>query len=149
MNSRFAVAVHILTLIAHEGGGPVTSEYIASSVNTNPSLIRRLVAQLTRAGLIRCQMGVGGGALLARPAARITLRDAYRAISDRELFGLHREEPDPACPVGRNIQALLTARFDGAARALQEELARTTIADLLHDVAQRTRKGSRRRILAG
>lgn len=146
MNSRFAVAVHILTVIANEGGEPVTSEHIASSVNTNPSLIRRLISQLTSAGLIRCQMGAGGGALLAKPAARISLCDAYRAISDGELFGLHREEPNPDCPVGRNIQALLTARFDEAARALQEELARTTIADMLHDVADRTRKGGRRRV---
>lgn len=146
INSRFAVAVHILTLIAHEGGEPVTSEHIASSANTNPSLIRRLVSQLARAGLIRCQMGAGGGALLAKPAARITLRAAYRAVSDGELFGLHRGEPNAGCAVGNNIQALLTERFDQATRALEEELARTTIADLLQDVDERTKKRGRRRM---
>lgn len=145
MNSRFAVAVHILTVIAHEGGEPVTSEYIAWSVNTNPSLIRRMLSQLTRAGLTRCQMGAGGGALLAKPAARITLRDVYRAVVDGRLLGLPRERPDPACPVGRNIQTLLTERFDEATRALEAELARTTIADMQHAAAQRGgRRGSRR-----
>jgi Rrf2 family protein len=141
LNSRFAVAVHILTVIAHEGGNPVTSDYIAASVNTNPSLIRRMLSQLTRAGLTRCQMGAGGGALLAKPAARITLRDVYRAVVDGRLLGLPRERPDPACPVGRNIQALLTERFDEATRALEDELARTTIADMQHAVTER---GSRR-----
>ena len=129
MNSRFAVAVHILTLIARGGGEPVTSEYIAGSVNTNPSLVRRLLAQLTRAGLATSRMGIGGGALLARPAERITLRDVYRAVDEGELFGLHREAPNPACPVGRNIQPMLEARFDAATRALERELERTTIAD--------------------
>jgi Predicted transcriptional regulator len=147
LNSRFAVAVHILTVIAHEGGNPVTSDYIAASVNTNPSLIRRMLSQLTRAGLTRCQMGTGGGALLAKPAARITLRDVYHAVADGRLLGLPREQPDPACPVGRGIQALLTERFDGATRALEDELARTTIADMLYEVVERReRRGSRRMV---
>ncbi len=146
LNSRFAVAVHILTVIAHEGGEPVTSEYIAWSVNTNPSLIRRMLTQLTRAGLTRCQMGAGGGALLAKPAARITLRDVYRAVADGKLLGLPRERPDPACLVGRNIQALLTERFDEATRALEDELARTTIADMQHAAAERGGRRGRRRM---
>jgi Rrf2 family protein len=146
LNSRFAVAVHILTVIAHEGGEPVTSEYIAWSVNTNPSLIRRMLSQLTRAGLTRCQMGAGGGALLAKPAARITLRDVYRAVADGKLLALPRERPDPACLVGRNIQALLTERFDEATRALEDELARTTIADMQRAAAERGGRRSRRRM---
>ena len=137
MNSRFAVAVHILTLIAGEEGRPVSSEYIAGSVNTNPSLIRRLLSQLTRAGLTTSQMGAGGGALLARPAGQITLRDVHRAVDDGELFGLHRERPNPACPVGRNIQSLLEERFESATRALEAELERTTIADAAAEIAAR------------
>ena len=41
MNTRFAVAVHVLTLLEQSRGEPVTSEYLAGSVNTNASLIRR------------------------------------------------------------------------------------------------------------
>jgi Rrf2 family protein len=134
MNSRFAVAVHILTLIARSGGEPVSSEYIAASVNTNPSLVRRLLSQMTRAGLTTSQMGTGGGALLARPADRITLRDVYRAVDEGEIFGLHREQPSPRCPVGRNIQGMLETRFDAAKRALEAELDRTTIADSAAEV---------------
>jgi Rrf2 family protein len=137
MNSRFAVAVHVLTVLAMNPGEPVTSERIAGSVNTDPSLIRRLLSQLARAGLTTSQLGVGGGALLARPADAITLRDAYRAVSEGELFAMHRERPNPACPVGRNIQATLERRFDAAARALEAELARTTVADMLRDVRRR------------
>lgn len=146
MNSRFAVAVHILTLIASGEGAPVASEYIAASVNTNPSLIRRLLSQLTRAGLTASQMGSGGGAQLARPADQITLRDVYRAVDDGELFGLHREQPNPACPVGRNIQALLETRFDAATRALEAELDRTTISEAAAEVGTREeRRGAERK----
>ena len=137
MNSRFAVAVHILTLLERGGGAPMTSEYVAGSVNTNPSLVRRLLGMLARAGLTTSQFGAGGGALLARPADRITLGDVYRAVDAGELFGMHREEPNAACPVGRNIQAVLETRICAAEQALQAELDRTTIAELARDIGRR------------
>lgn len=136
-SSRFAVAVHVLTLLAQAGGEPVTSEYIAGSVNTNPSLVRRLLSSLARAGLTTSQLGTGGGALLARPADGITLLDVYRAVDEGELFGMHREQPNPACPVGRNIQAELHGRIDSATQALERDLARTTIAQMLEGVTSR------------
>lgn len=136
-SSRFAVAVHILTLLAQGRGEPVTSEYIAGSVNTNPSLIRRLLLALQKAGLTTSQLGTGGGALLARPADGITLLDVYRAVEEGEVFGMHREQPNPECPVGRNIQGELQTRFDAATRQMEGELARTTIAQMLAGVTGR------------
>jgi Rrf2 family protein len=140
MNTRFAVAIHILTMLEQSRGEPVTSEYLAGSVNTNPSLIRRLLSQLARAGLTTSQMGNGGGALLAKPADRITLLDVYRAMAESaDVIPMH-QAPNPNCPVGRNIQGVLEARFDAAERALGLELAQTTIADLRADVVRRERR---------
>jgi Rrf2 family protein len=141
MNSRFAVATHVLTLINEGRGDPVTSEYIAGSVNTNASLIRRLIAQLNKAGLTISRLGAGGGARLARPARDITLLDVYRAVDDEpELFPLHRDRPNPACAVGRNIQTALEHHFHVAARAMEAELDRVTIADLAADVTRAERR---------
>ena len=144
MNTRFAVAVHILTFLQTQGGEPATSELIASSVCTNASLIRRLLSQLARAGLTTSQMGTGGGALLARPADAITLLDVYRAIDEDDGVIPMHPSPNPKCPVGRNIQAVLSTRIDAAERALRDELARTTIAELAGDVARRVRRASAR-----
>lgn len=141
MNSRFAVAVHILTLLEQGGGAPMTSEYVAGSVNTNASLVRRLLGSMARAGLTTSQFGAGGGALLARPADHITLGDVYRAVDAGDLFGMHREGPNPACPVGRHIQAALETRIHAAERAMAAELDRTTIAELARDVASREEGG--------
>ena len=151
MNTRFAVAVHVLTLLEQSRGEPVTSESLAGSVNTNPSLVRRLLGQLARAVLTSAQIGTGGGARLARAADAITLLDVYRAVADdRDVIPLHAS-PNPQCAIGRHIQAALTTRFEAATHALETELGRTTIADVLHDVlrdAQRDngrRDGARRR----
>jgi len=143
MNTRFAVAVHVLTFLESQKGLPATSELIASSVNTNPSLIRRLLSQLAAAGLSRSQMGTGGGALLARPAGGITLLDVQRAMGGGQgLISLH-ESPNPKCPVGRNIQGMLEGRVSAVERAVDAELARTTIAELAADVEARERKRAR------
>ncbi len=145
LNSRFAVAAHILTLLEEGGGEPLTSEYIAGSVNTNPAVIRRLLSQLARGGLTTAQLGAGGGALLARPAETITLRDIYRAVDAGALFAMHAQGPNPECPVGRNIQASLEGILTEAERALEAELAGRTIADLVNDVHRRERRRTRTR----
>lgn len=141
-SSRFVVAVHILTLLDTEAerGRPVTSAYIAGSVNTNPGVIRRLLARLARAGMVTSRLGAGGGAQLAKPAARIRLLDVYRAVESADLFALHRAPPNPKCPVGRHIQPALSTVLHRAERALEGELGDVTVADVVHSVTARARR---------
>jgi Rrf2 family protein len=134
ISSRFIVSVHILTLLAQSQGKPVTSEWIAGSVNTNPAVIRKLLVLLAKAGLTTSQMGSGGGALLARPASEITLLEVYRAVDEGVLFALHQSMPNPACIVGRNIQATLLGTMTRAQRALEQELANQTVASVWEGV---------------
>jgi len=136
-SSRFAFAVHTLTILAQHPGAPVASDFIAGSVNTNPALIRRLLSMLAHAGITTSQLGTGGGALLAKPAERISLLDVYRAVDEAQLFALHREAPNPACPVGRQIQGILIQHISDAERAMEASLALTSIQDVLNDVIQR------------
>jgi len=137
VNSRFTVAIHVLTLLASSDGEPLTSEYMAGSVNTNPVVIRRVLGRLRDANLVRSHPGPGGGWHLARAARGITLRDVYRAIEDEGVFAMHASEPNPSCPVGASIQQILTGRFDDAQRALEATLQRTRISDLLGEVRVR------------
>ncbi len=133
-SSRFAVAIHILTLLTQSRDEPMTSEYIASSVNTNPVVIRRMLGVLRAARLVAAQSGNGGGWRLVGDPASITLRDVYHAVEDEALFPLHHRPPNPHCPVGRHIQHALSGHFNAATRAMEAELARTTLADVLSEV---------------
>lgn len=135
-NSRFTIAVHTLTLIAQGGDEPTTSEYIASSANTNPVVIRRLLGALREAKLVTSQGGNGGGWRLARTPGAITLCDVYRAVEDlsEPLFSMHPRGANPNCPVGRHIEQSLFVRYDAARHALEAELSRSTISDVLNDV---------------
>lgn len=134
-SSRFAVATHILALLANaQADEPVTSDYIAASVNTSPVVIRRLLAMLHEAGLVRTKEGSQGGAELAVPAPQITLLDVYRAVDEGELFTLHRNPPNPDCVVGRSIKRALKQVVDQAQMQMERELASVTIAELLNRV---------------
>ncbi len=135
-SSRFSVATHILTLLAHGEGEPLTSEFIAGSVGTNPVVIRRLLARLREARLVASQVGPGGGWQLVRSPRAITLRDVFVAVESPTLFAPPSSEPNPRCPVGRTIQAALASRYESAQVALENELARTSIADLVSDVGE-------------
>lgn len=55
ISSRFTVVRHILALVKVEQSQPLTSSWIASSVNTNAVVIRRLVGKLKQANLIETQ----------------------------------------------------------------------------------------------
>ena len=145
-SSRFAFAVHVLALLALQEGAPLSSDMIAGSVNTNPALIRRLLTMLANAGLTASQLGAGGGALLAREPHTIALLDIYRAVEDAQLFALHREEPNPACMVGRHIQETLRGIIDDAQRAMEASLATRTLADVVEDMQRSERKLERARV---
>lgn len=134
--TRFAVAVHILLLIAAEGGTErATSLRIARSVNTNPVVVRRIAGQLARAGLIRVRRGPGG-AELARSSTEISLADVWGAVNGagRRLLPIHTRS-DPACPVGGRVREVLDPAFGAAEDALQEVLARTKLDSLVRGLS--------------
>lgn len=148
MNTHFAVATHILTFLQLQPGKAVSSETIAASVNTNSGFVRRLLSHLRRAGLTKSVMGTSGGTVLSRPGDRITLLDVYRATgAEGQIFTLH-SDPNPVCPVGNNILGVLNVRLDAAEQALQDKLAKTTIADVATDIRRElatSRSGLKRR----
>ncbi|MEV7597236.1 Rrf2 family transcriptional regulator [Kitasatospora sp. NPDC089797] len=136
-NSRLTVAAHALTWIGlyqRRGHEVATSEQIATSVNTNPVVIRRLLAQLRKAGLTDSRRGAGAGWTLLRELSEITLLDVYEAVEPGPVFALHPAAPDPACVVGHGIGPVLGAVYDGVETALRAELARTTLEAVLRDV---------------
>lgn len=142
MTSRFTMALHALGMIALEGarapGRPLTSEALARSINTNPVVVRRVLADLKRAGLIETRRGVGGGVALARPAARISLRAVWEALEGREqLFGRHPAGHNPACPLACGVAEYLEGLYGDAEAALKASLGKVTLAQLQRDVAGR------------
>jgi len=130
-NSRFAVAVHVLTLMAWSGEEPLKSDQVADSVNTNPVVIRRMLLELAEAGLVVSQTGSMGGSRLVADPAKTTLLDVYEALECRGVFSLHKQPPSQDCPVGVNIETVLGDVLLEVDSAVEAVLAKITINDIV------------------
>ena len=133
VNTRFATGVHALLLLATEPDVLQTSEDVARKLNTNPVVIRRVFSLLQQAELVESQKGPSGGSRLARSAKEISLADVYRALNSGDVF--HAASVH-ATPSGKLNQALNQV-FKDAQRALEKELAQTSLSQLVKKTAKK------------
>jgi Rrf2 family protein len=129
-NQQFAVSCHLLAVLASCRDVPVTSETIAASVNTNPVVIRRIMAHLRKHGLVDSRPGANGGWRLLRAPGEISLREVYCAVNHEDALAMH-QHPNPECPIGANIQPALGAIFGEAQMAMEMALEKFNVATIL------------------
>lgn len=133
---RFSDTIHVLAYIAilHDTA-PLTSQAIAASVETNPSNIRRIMASLKKAGLIKTTVGKPQPALTRAPE-QISLLDIFNSLDEADT-NLIQVDPktNPDCVVGGNIQDALNAQYAHFQKVVQDEMAKTTLADVIQDIA--------------
>lgn len=138
ISSRFTIAIHIFACInTFEKDYKLTSDFLAGSINVNPVVIRRLLQQLKAAGLITVTRG-SGGASIAKPLNEITFLDIYQAVEcveNGKLFHFH-ENPNPACPVGRNIHNVLDDKLYRVQKAMEDEMQKITLEDVIEDTRE-------------
>lgn len=135
ISSRFTIAVHILICIEmFESSYKVTSEFLASSINVNPVIIRKILLQLKGAGIINVNRG-SGGASIQKPLKEITLLDIYNSVEcvrEENLFRFH-ENPNPLCPVGKNIHAVLDKQLEKIQEAMENQMKSVSMQDIIND----------------
>ena len=135
ITSRFTIAVQVFACISQfEEQFKITSDFLASSVNVNPVVIRRILQQLKSAGLIEVKRGSGGASIVKSPE-EITLLDIFNAVEcldEGQLFHFH-ENPNVLCPVGRNIHNVLDQKLEHIQSAMENDLSKTTLADIIKD----------------
>lgn len=133
-NSRFAVAVHTAAVLAVHKDEYVTSDQIASSVNTNPVVVRRIVSALTKAGIVESHTGKSGGSRLARKPNQISLLEIYQAVEKQGLFALHRRPENKKCAVSCCMKEILSRVFDTAEKSVEASFGRMSLADVVRPI---------------
>ena len=146
ITSRFTIAVHILTAIDYfKDMDRVNSDFLAGSVGVNPVVVRTVISKLREAGILNTQRG-SSGAELARPLNEITFYDVYKAVDsvneEEGLFHFH-EQPNPDCPVGRNIHTAMDGRLASVQAAMEDEMRRIPVADVVADTKNVIRNESK------
>lgn len=129
ISTKFSIAVHLLTASKFfQGTNKITSNFLAQSIGSNPVIVRNIMLQLQKAGIIDVKRGPGG-ITLTRPLSQISFLDVYKAVetnSDESLFKFH-ENPNPNCPVGGNIHAALDGQLAQIQKDFEADLAKRNI----------------------
>lgn len=135
-DSRLSGVLHLLLHLA-ERDGSVPSEALARAMDTNPVVIRRILAGLRERGHVRSEKGHGGGWTLTRKLDELTLRDVYDALGRPALLAIGNRSQAPQCLVEQAVNAALDETFDAAEALLLDRLGRVTLADLDADFRAR------------
>lgn len=128
-SGRFAISMHILTLLARDEEEWISSEFLAGSININPVLVRKELSNLRKHKLIVSREGKHGGSMLAKPAKLIRLSEVFLAVHESTILGKSKNTPNPHCLVGRQINRHLNHLAAEAEHAILDKLAKSTLLD--------------------
>jgi len=142
ISSKFTIGVHLLAVIDYLGENEkVTSSVLADSIGVNPVIVRNVMGNLKEAGLISISQGKSGISLTKTPD-QITFYDVYKAVdsvNEDGLFHFH-ENPNPECPIGRNIHKAMDSKLERVQMCMEEEMRKITLADVMTDIQRELKK---------
>lgn len=121
---------------------PVTSEALARMMQTNPVVIRRIMAGLREQGYVLSERGPGGGWKIACDLATVTLHDIYQGIGAPSLFAIANRNDTPNCAVEQAVNAALDTSLGEAEDLLIASFRRITLASLSTDFHHRLARRS-------
>ena len=132
-NTRFATGMHTLVLLAREPDSVHSSETLAAKLHTNAVVVRRILAMLQVAGLVRNYKGPSGGSELLLPPGQITLAAIYRALEIGPLF----HEAGAKTAEVRRTSAELRRALSEAETALMKSLESVTLQQIVRKTSRK------------
>lgn len=131
-DTRLSSLLHLLLHMA-DARDALTSDRLARMLDTNPVVVRRMMSGLRQAGLVVSEKGHGGGWVLKRELADISLADVHAALGKPGLFAFGNRNDDPQCLVERSVNDRLAETMRAAQALVTQKLAAVTLADIRAD----------------
>lgn len=133
-NTQFSIAVHVMAGLGYLPQREATSTGLASSVNASPSFVRRILAKLSKAGLVTTSTGQNGSTALALDPEKITLLDIYRAVEAPNVFSIHKYPEKMSCAVSCTIKSSLQGVLDKTQSSAESTLAKIKLSEIIAEV---------------
>jgi Rrf2 family protein len=140
-DSRLSMTLHAVLHMA-DAERPLTSEELAEMLQTNPVVVRRTMAGLRKAKLVRSTKGHGGGWELVRAPANIKLGDIYDALAAPTLFAMADRTESPGCLVEQAVNRAMHDAFAEAEAVLLARFRSVSLADIAADVKRHRPRSS-------
>lgn len=131
-DSRLSRMIHVL-IHMDKRGGRTTSDTIALMLGTNPVVVRRTMAPLKHAGLVKSDGGAGGGWSLNRAIDSVTIRDVYEALGSPAALAIEVAVDHKTCPVEHAVVTGLRAVFQTTEQFMLEQMADVSLGTLAKD----------------
>ena len=133
MTGEFSVAVHGM-LYLMQADQTVSSRKLAENMCTNPARVRKVMAELGRAGLVQAREGRGGGGYRAiQDAGKVTLLQILIALGDTAVPDPWRTgELERECLLSSGLGALmddLCRDLNELCRARLEQITLQSVSD--------------------
>ncbi len=117
-------------------GGSVTIPEISRAERISKEYVAKLMRVLRKGGLVKSLRGQAGGYVLARPLEEIAVSEVLLVLGgplyDAAFCAQH--EDDGTC--SRTVDCSVRSLWNTLQEAVDEVLARKTLADLLHGLPQ-------------
>lgn len=122
ISGKFAITLHILTLLSKHPDEFLSSEFISSSLNMNPVLVRKEIANLKKNNIVESKEGKNGGTRLIKESSDITLDDVFKMTFDNVTLGYSKNKPSQNCPIGKQINQKLGNLYEDMNLKISKQL---------------------------
>lgn len=130
ISRRTDYAVRVMVSLAMHEGKPRLMQDVVEEMLIPLPFVKRIVADLARAGLVQSRRGVNGGLWLARDAETITLLDVVEACDEPVEISPCIDDAD-FCPLSENCP--VRQRWARLRAVMRRELGGTSIAQLARE----------------
>lgn len=130
MTSEFNIAIHALVYLNHKQA-VCSSEVLAENVCANAARIRKVMAKLKKAGIVKTKEGIDGGYLLQYKAENLYLDQIAAALQITFISSAWRSgDPHLACLIASGMADVMSDLYDDLNGCCKERLKHISIADL-------------------
>jgi len=129
ISGKFAITLHILTLLSKFPNEYLSSDFIAGSMNLHPVLVRKEIANLKKNHIVESKEGKNGGTKLLQPASAITLDHIFKMTFDTVSLGYSKKDPNPDCPVGKQINKNLDELYASINQKISVQLSGISLTE--------------------
>lgn len=133
ISGKFAITLHILTLLSKYPEEYLSSDFLASSMNINPVLVRKEMANLKKHDIIESREGKYGGSKLAKAPESISLNDIFKITFEAVTLGYCKKEPNQKCPVGKKINDNLDKLYCDINTDISNKLCKITLQEFTQE----------------
>ena len=129
-NSRASVALHALAHLVKRQA-PVTSEELGKCLQTNPVVVRRVLGELKKKGIVASGKGHGGGWIVTKHPKQINFSEVFEALGEKLVPEAPQLDENENCLIMKTLALLMSDFLSDAEVLLDNRLKKISIHDIV------------------